>query len=153
MPVAAMATMPAPANCSIGMNASRPIARHEPIGVCHRWRTFCSIDEIGSWLSRDMPKQRRIVEVSIERQQTKIAAETTSRNTVENALPKFASMMFAGPKPPLIAAPRFGIASRQAKRNTAPITNAPITEASTAFGASVRGLRVSSASVDAVSNP
>ena len=31
--------------------------------------------------------------------------------------------------------------------------NAPITAASTAFGASCRGLRVSSASVDAVSNP
>jgi hypothetical protein len=40
--------------------------------------------------SRDIPKQRRIVEVSIERQQTKIAAATTSRKTVENAFPKLA---------------------------------------------------------------
>ena len=61
-----------------------------------------------------MPKPRRIVDVWIERQQTKIAAATTSRNTVENALPKFASMMSAGPNGPLTAAPRFGIASRQA---------------------------------------
>jgi len=54
--------------------------------------------------SRNNPKQRRIVEVSIERQQTKIAAATTSRKTVEKALPKLASMICAGPKPPLIAA-------------------------------------------------
>jgi hypothetical protein len=34
-----------------------------------------------------------------------------------------------------------------------PITNAPTTEPRTAFGASTRGLRVSSASVEAVSKP
>src|SRR5712691_11166842 len=145
--------MPAPANWSIGMKARIPIARHEPIGVCHRWFTLLSNREIGRLSSRDIPKQSRIVDVSIERQQTKIAAETTSRKTVENALLKLASMIAPGPKPPLIASGRFGIASRQAKRNTAPITNAPMTDASTALGAWVRGLRVSSARVEAVSKP
>jgi hypothetical protein len=41
----------------------------------------------------------------IERQQTKIAAATTRRKTVEKTSPKFASMMFAGPQPSLIAVP------------------------------------------------
>src|SRR6266516_4518169 len=130
------------------MKARIPMARHEPIGVCNRGFTLLSSREIGSLSSRDMPKQSRIVDVWIERQQTKIAAETTSRKTVEKALLKLASMIALGPKPPLIAPGRFGIASRQAKRNTAPITNP-----STALGASVRGLRVSSASVEAVSKP
>ena len=40
-----------------------------------------------------------------------------------------------------------------ASRNTPPMMNAPITANSTAFGAARRGLRVSSASVAAVSNP
>ncbi len=103
--------IPAPAYSIIGMNARTPIARHEPIGVCKVGCTFDNSFEPGSRSSRDMPKQSRIVDVWIERQQTKIAADTTSRNTVENALPKFASMMAAGPKPPLIASLRFGIAS------------------------------------------
>src|SRR5947209_14748296 len=145
--------MPAPANWSIGMKARIPIARHEPIGVCHREFTLLNSPEIGRVLSRDIPKQRRIVDVSIERQQTKMAADTTSKKTVEKALLKLASMIALGPKPPLIASGRFGIASRQAKRKTAPITKAPMTDASTALGAWVRGLRVSSASVDAVSKP
>src|SRR5712691_12234685 len=135
------------------MNARTPMARHEPMGVCRRGCTFLNNREIGRLSSRDIPKQSRIVDVSIERQQTKIAAETTSRKTVEKALLKLASMIALGPKPPLIASGRFGIASRQANRKTAPITKAPITEASTAFGASVRGLLVSSESVDAVSKP
>src|ERR671937_2402841 len=104
-----------------GIAASSPIAMHEPIGVCHVRFTFERVLEIGRLSSRDMPKQRRIVEVSIARQHTKIAADTTSRNTVENAFPKLASMMSAGPKLPLIASPRLGIASRQAKRKTAPM--------------------------------
>ena len=98
------------------MNASTPIAMHDPIGVCSFGCTQLSCFEAGSALSRDIPKQSRTVEVMIDRQQTKIAAETTSRNTVENALPKFASMICAGPKPPLIASPRFGIASSIAYR-------------------------------------
>ena len=42
---------------------------------------------------------------------------------------------------------------RTPQRKTTPITNAPATDASTALGASRFGLWVSSARVDAVSNP
>ena len=62
-------------------------------------------------------------------------------------------MMFAGPYDPLIAACMFGIAIRVPSRNTPPITNAPMTEASTAFGAARLGSLVSSDSVEAVSKP
>ena len=78
------------------MNASTAIAMHAPIGVCSFGCTQLSCFEAGNALSRDMPKQSRTVAVMIDRQHTKIAAETTSRNTVENALPKFASMICAG---------------------------------------------------------
>ena len=89
----------------------------------------------------------------MERQQTKMAADTTSRKTVENALPKFASMIAAGPKPPLMPSFRFGIASSIAKRKMPPITKAPRIDPRIAFGASRRGSFVSSASVPAVSKP
>ena len=62
-------------------------------------------------------------------------------------------MMVAGPKNPATASPMLGTATSTPHRKIAPITNAPATEPSTAFGASCLGLRVSSASVDAVSNP
>ena len=100
-----------------------------------------------------MPKQSRIVEAWIARQQTKIAAATTSRYTVANAFEKFASMICAGTNAPLIAAPMSGTAIKVAQRKTAPTTKAPTTEARTALGASRRGSLVSSASVDAVSKP
>jgi len=51
----------------------------EPIGVCSRGCTLRSTDDAGSCSSRDIPKQRRIVEAWIARQQTKIAAETTKQ--------------------------------------------------------------------------
>ena len=69
------------------------------IGVCS-WRYLASHFDPGSARSRAMPKPSRIVDVWIDRQHTKIAADTTSRKTVENAFPKFASMMFAGPNGP-----------------------------------------------------
>ena len=103
-----------PANWIIGMPARIPIAMHEPIGVCSFGCTFESTPDAGSLSSRDIPKQSRIVAVWIARQQTKIAADTTRRNTVANPLLKFASMIWAGPNPPAIAAFRFGIASRHA---------------------------------------
>ena len=84
---------------------------HDQTGVCSRGLTLRRAREPGSASSRDMPKQRRIVEVRIARQQTKIAAATTSRNTVENAFPKFASMICAGPQPSLIATFMSGIPS------------------------------------------
>jgi len=62
-------------------------------------------------------------------------------------------MICAGPKPPLIAAGRSGIASSIANRKIPPMMNAPITEPRIALGASLRGSLVSSASVPAVSKP
>ena len=44
-----------------------------------RGLTFAIVVENGNWLSRAMPKPSLIVEVRIDMQQTKIAAETTSR--------------------------------------------------------------------------
>ena len=63
------------------------------------------------------------------------------------------SMMTAGPKKPATASLMFGTAMSSPHRKIAPITKAPATEPSTALGASCRGLWVSSASVEAVSNP
>src|ERR1700722_5636535 len=97
-----------PANWIIGIPARIPITMHEPIGVCSVGGTVDSPLDAGSLSSRDIPKARRIVAAWIARQQTKIAAETTSRNTVANALLKFASMIWAGPKLPAIAAFIFG---------------------------------------------
>src|SRR5579864_2541026 len=142
-----------PANWMNGMPDRMPIAMHEKIGVCQSLFTLLRYFDPGSVLSRDIPKHRRIVDVSIARQQTKIAAETTRRNTVENALPKFASMICAGPHPSLIAVCMSGIPSSIAYRKIPPITNAPMTDPMTALGASVLGLFVSSDSVDAVSKP
>jgi hypothetical protein len=72
----------------------------EPIGVCKRGFTLRSKLEPGSCSSRAMPKHSRIVEAWIARQQTKIAAATTSKYTVANAVEKFASMICAGPNAP-----------------------------------------------------
>ena len=63
------------------------------------------------------------------------------------------SMINAGPANAATASAMFGTAISTPHRKITPITNAPATAPSTAFGASVLGLRVSSASVDAVSNP
>ena len=98
-----------PAYWIIGIPARTPTAMHDTVGVCRRGWTFASTREPGSRSSRAIPKQRRIVAAMIERQQTKIAALTTSRNTVENAFPKFASMICAGPQPSEIAVFMSGI--------------------------------------------
>src|SRR5919204_4309255 len=145
--------MKTPAYWMTAFPGTRPMARQEKTGGRRLGFTFASHFDAGSVSSRDIPKQRRIVDVSIARQQTKIAAETTIRNAADIAEPKFDSMMFAGPNPPLMASGRLWIPSSMQKRKTAPITNAPITDAITAFGASRRGSLVSSARVDAVSNP
>ena len=103
--------MKTPANWMYGMPARIPTTMHDQTGVCSLGFTLLSTFEPGSASSRDIPKHRRIVEVMIARQQTKIAAATVSRNTVENAFPKFASMICAGPQPSLIAVFMFGIPS------------------------------------------
>ena len=79
MPVAAMAMMPAPEYCRNGIAATTAIVMQVQTGVCRVGDTRESGPENGSWLSRDMPKQSRIVAAMIDRQQTKIAAETISR--------------------------------------------------------------------------
>ena len=148
-----MAMMPAPEYWMNGMAASTATAMQVQTGVRSFGATRASGRENGSRLSRDMPKHSRIVAAMIDRQQTKMAAETTSRYSVAIACGKFASMIWAGPYPPLMAAPRFGMAISVPSRKTPPMTNAPTIEKSTAFGAARRGSLVSSDSVDAVSKP
>ncbi len=54
-------------------------------GVWSRGLTFAIGFENGSWLSRAIPKARRIVEVCTARQHTKIEATTTNRYRTNNA--------------------------------------------------------------------
>ena len=87
-------------------------------------------------------------------QQTKIAADTTSRYSVVPAWVMTSAMIVPGDvASPAASSAMLGAAINTPHRKIAPITNAPITDASTAFGASARGFRVSSARVDAVSKP
>src|SRR5919204_5702829 len=112
--------MKTPAYWMNAIPVTRPIAMQEKTGVRRLGFTFASHFDAGSVSSRDIPKQRRIVDVSIARQQTKIAAETTIRNAADIAEPKFDSMMLAGPKEPLIASGRLRIPSSMQKRKTPP---------------------------------
>src|SRR5215831_7917180 len=112
MPVAAIAMIATPAYFRNGTAASSATTMQVQTGVCKLGATLASGRENGSWLSRAMPKASRIVAARIDRQQTKIAAETTSRYRVENPEEKFASMMSAGLNAPLTAALMFGIATR-----------------------------------------
>src|ERR1700737_1901514 len=105
MPVAAMAMIVTPEYWMNGTAASAATTMHVHTGVCRLGETLDSRPETGSWLSRAMPKQSRMVAARIDRQQTKIAAETTSRYTVAKPVEKFASMIAAGPNAPLTAAP------------------------------------------------
>src|SRR6266446_1639031 len=131
MPVAAIAMVPAPEYLMNGTAESSAITMQVHTGVCSLGETLDSGPETGSWLSRAIPKQSLIVAARIDRQQTKIAAETTSRYTVA----KLASMIAAGPNAPFTAAPMFGIATSVPSRNTPPMMNAPMTEYRTALGA------------------
>ena len=76
---------------------------HAIHGVCSFGLTFFNRIEPGSWSSRAMPKQRRMVFAWIASRQTTIAIETTTRYVVANAFEKFASMICAGPRPFLTA--------------------------------------------------
>jgi hypothetical protein len=98
--------------------------------------------------SRWPGQQSLIVAARIDRQQTKIAAETTNRYRVAKPVEKLASMICTGPHAFLTAVPMFGIATSAASRKMPPMMNAPITENRTALGAARRGSRVSSASVE-----
>src|ERR1700723_4220424 len=99
MPVAAMAMIPAPEYCQNGIAAIAATATQLHTGVCRLGDTRDRNLDPGSWLSRAMPKHSRIVAARIDRQQTKIAAETTNRYRVANAEGKLASMIWAGPHP------------------------------------------------------
>src|SRR5580698_2677229 len=91
---ARMITMfPAPEYCQKGIAAIAATAMQLHTGVCRVGDTRDRNLDPGSWLSRDMPKQSRIVAARIDRQQTKIAAETTSRYKVANGVEKLASMI------------------------------------------------------------
>ena len=153
MPVAAIAMIPAPEYWMKGIAAIAPTAMQLHTGVCRPGDTRDRNLDPGSWLSRDMPKHSRIVAARIDRQQTKIAAETTNRYRVAKPVEKLASMICAGPHAFFTAKPRCGIATSVPSRNTPPMMNAPITENRTAFGAARRGSLVSSDSVEAVSKP
>src|SRR5262249_8694702 len=136
-----------------GIAATRATPTQDQSGVCSLGATLASGLDSGNWLSRAMPKHSLIVAAMIDRQQTKMAADTTARYSVANPLEKFASMMLAGLQSSLIAVCMFGIATSVPSRNTPPMMNAPTTEKSTAFGAARLGSLVSSARVDAVSKP
>src|SRR5580693_10650792 len=110
--------IPTPAYLMNGMAEISATTMQVQTGVCRLGDTFASGLENGSWLSRAMPKHSRIVAARIDRQQTKIAAETTNRYRVANAEGKLASMIWAGPHPALTAVPRFGIATSVPSRNT-----------------------------------
>ena len=71
--------IPAPGYLMDGIAASTAITMQVQTGVCRLGATFDSGPENGSWLSRDIPKHSRMVAAMMDRQQTKIAAETTSR--------------------------------------------------------------------------
>src|SRR5262249_61460324 len=116
-----MAMVPAPENWMKGIAARTAIVMHVHTGVCRLGDTFDSGLENGSWLSRDMPKQSRIVEAMIDRQQTKMAAVTTSRETVAKAGEKLASMICAGPQASLIAACMLGIGISVPKQDPPPV--------------------------------
>src|SRR5258708_18172114 len=134
MPVAAIAMIATPAYLMNGTAASSETTMHVHTGVCRLGETRDSSPEIGSWLSRDIPKQSRIVAARIDRQQTKIAAETTNRYRVAKPVEKLASMTWAGFQPrPDVAVCRFGIATSVPSRKTPPITNAPLTAYRTAL--------------------
>src|SRR5437762_3074251 len=136
-----------------GTPESAPTTMHDQTGVCSLGLTLDRAREMGSWLSRAMPKHKRMVAVRMAMQHTKMAADTTNRYTVERPFDRTESMMVPGPKKPAMALFRFGIAISVPHRKTTPMRNAPTTDPNTALGASCRGSRVSSASVEAVSNP
>ena len=79
MPVAAIAMIPAPEYCQNGIAAIHATAMQLHTGVCRLGETLARNVEPGSWLSRAMPKHSLIVAAMIDRQQTKTAADTTSR--------------------------------------------------------------------------
>jgi hypothetical protein len=77
--VAPTAITVGPENWMNGIAEIKPTAIQVATGVCSLGLTFASVLENGSWSSRAIPNARRIVEVMIAIQHTKIAAATTNR--------------------------------------------------------------------------
>src|SRR5579859_4263255 len=123
-----MAMVPAPEYWMNGTAASTAIAMQVQTGVCRLGATRDSGLENGRVLSRDMPKHSRMVAAMIDRQQTKMAAETTNRYSVANPVEKLASMTLAGDQALVTAVCRFGMAISVPSRNTPPMMNAPMIE-------------------------
>src|SRR5262245_52464770 len=93
----------APVNWMKGMAESSATAMHDQNGVWNVGLTLASGFESGSCSSRAMPKARRTVEVMIDMQQMKMAADTIRRYTVEKPFDSTSSMMFCGPVKLVIA--------------------------------------------------
>src|SRR3989304_741258 len=98
MAVAETATVVAPANWMKGIAENSPPATQDHTGVCRRVFTLASGFDTGSWSSRAIPKARRMVEVMIAIQQTKMAADRTNRERGAKALsaPKASLMPVLG---------------------------------------------------------
>ena len=79
MPVAAIAMIPTPAYLRNGTAARTAIAMQVQTGVCRLGESRASGLANGTVLSRNIPKHSRMVDAMIDRQQTKIAAESTAR--------------------------------------------------------------------------
>ncbi len=100
-----------------------------------------------------MPKQSLIVAAMIDRQQTKIAADTTNRYSVANGVEKLASMICAGPKPPAMAPLQVRDGHQSTEQEHAADDERADDREEHRLGAFRRGSLVSSASVEAVSKP
>src|SRR5262249_11502565 len=134
----------APVNWMNGIAERIATAITDQIGVCSFGLTLASGFEIGGWLSRAMPNASRTVQGMIAMQHTKMAADTVSRETVDHAVDRFASMIVGGPAiVPMNLPAGFGIAISIAHRKIPPMMNAPMIEPRTALGASFRGFFVS----------
>ena len=77
--VAPTAMTVGPENWMNGIAESAPMITHVATGVCNLGLTFAIRLENGSWSSRAIPNANLIVDVRIDMQHTKIAADTTSR--------------------------------------------------------------------------
>src|SRR5260370_5190445 len=111
MPVAAIAMVPAPEYLMKGAAESSAITMQVHTGVCRLGETLDSGPETGSWVSRAIPKQSLIVAARIDRPHTKIAAETTTRDTAAKPVEEFASIICDGPHATFHPETMFGIAT------------------------------------------
>src|SRR4029453_9068771 len=84
--VAPTAMTVGPENWMNGIADSAPMITHVATGVCNRGLTLAIVLENGSWSSRAIPNAKRMVEVRIDMQHTKIAATKTTRQITVKVL-------------------------------------------------------------------